>query len=125
MLTSLSCSANRSLSDSRISSMVMSRPMKCEWAMTLFQAFDFFRVTVTGENHLLAAFEQGVEGVEKLFLGTLFLGEELNVIDQQCVHRTVEALELVDRIQVQGLDHVRDETLGMQVHHLGIRVLRQ
>ena len=68
-------------------------------------------------------FENFVEGVEKLFLGTLFTGEELNVIDQQCIHRTVEAFELVDRVQLQGLDHVRHETLGMQVHHLGIRVL--
>ncbi|MNQ78314.1 hypothetical protein D3C85_932220 [compost metagenome] len=88
-----------------------------------FKAFDFFRVAVTGENDLLATFKQGVEGVEKLFLGTLLAGEELNVIDQQRIHRTVEAFELVDRVQLQGLDHVRHETLGMQVHHLGIRVL--
>ena len=36
-----------------------------------FKAFDFLRVAVTGENDLLATFEQRVEGVEKLFLGTL------------------------------------------------------
>ncbi|MCY1173110.1 hypothetical protein D9M73_132610 [compost metagenome] len=90
---------------------------------TLFQPFNLFRITVTGQDYLLTAFEQGVEGVEKLFLGTLFTGEELNVIDQQRIHRTVEAFEFVDRIQLQGLDHVRHETLGMQVHHLGVRVL--
>ncbi|MNY03045.1 hypothetical protein D3C86_1356440 [compost metagenome] len=89
----------------------------------LFKAFDFFRIAVTGENDLLATFKQGVEGVEKLFLGTLLAGEELNVIDQQRIHRTVETFELVDSVQLQGLDHVRHETLGMQVHHLGIRVL--
>ena len=63
--------------------------------------------------------------MEELFLGTLFLGEELNVIDQQRIHRTVKALELVDGIQLQGLDHVRHKTLGMQVNHLGIRVFLQ
>jgi len=89
----------------------------------LFKAFDFFRVAVTGENDLLATFKQGVEGVEKLFLGTLFTGEELNIVNQQSVHRTVEALELVDRIQLQCLDHVGHKALGMQVHDLGIRVL--
>ncbi|MNF91501.1 hypothetical protein D3C84_741040 [compost metagenome] len=61
--------------------------------------------------------------MEKLFLGTLFTGEELNVIDEQRIHRTVEALELVDGIELQCLDHVRNETLGMQVDHLGIRIL--
>ncbi|MNH05901.1 hypothetical protein D3C79_652520 [compost metagenome] len=90
---------------------------------TLFQPFNLFRITVTGQDYLLTAFEQGVEGVEKLFLGTLFTGEELNVIDEQRIHRTVEALELVDGIELQRLDHVRDETLGMQVDHLGIRIL--
>ncbi|MNP08131.1 hypothetical protein D3C76_1001880 [compost metagenome] len=88
-----------------------------------FKAFDFFRVAVTGENDLLATFKQGVEGVEKLFLGTLLAGEELDVIDQQRIHRTVEALELVDRVQLQSLDHVGHEALGMQVHDLGIRIL--
>ncbi|MNZ48428.1 hypothetical protein D3C78_661740 [compost metagenome] len=61
--------------------------------------------------------------MEELFLGTLLAGEELNVVDEQRVDRTVEAFELVDGIQLQGLDHVRHETLGMQVHHLGVRVL--
>ncbi len=89
----------------------------------LFKAFDFFRVAVTGKNDLLATFKQGVEGVEKLFLGPLFASEELNVIDQQRIHRTVEAFELVDRVQLQGLDHVGDESLRVQVHDLGIRVL--
>ncbi|MCY1496718.1 hypothetical protein D9M68_306590 [compost metagenome] len=66
----------------------------------LFQALDLLRVAVAGKDHLLAPFEQGVEGVEKLLLRTLLAGEELNVVDQQCVHGTVEALELVDGIQL-------------------------
>ncbi len=88
-----------------------------------FKAFNLFRVAVTGENDLLATFEQGVEGVEKLFLGAFLAGKELDVIDQQRIHRTVEALELVDCIQLQRLDHVGHKTLRMQVHNLGIRVL--
>ncbi|MNF84541.1 hypothetical protein D3C84_669100 [compost metagenome] len=61
--------------------------------------------------------------MEKLFLGTLLTSEELNVIDEQGIHRTVEALELVDCVQLKGLDHVRDETLGVQVNNLRVRVL--
>jgi len=92
---------------------------------TLFEPFDFFRVTVAGQNHLLTAFKQGVEGVEELFLGPLLARKELNVIDEQGVYRTVEALELVDGVELQGFNHVSYKTLGMQVHDLGIRVLLQ
>ena len=91
----------------------------------LFQAFDFLRIAVAGEDHLLAAFEKGIEGVEELLLGALLTGEELDVVDQQCVHRAVEALEFVDGVELQGLHHVRDETFRMQVDHLGVRVLLQ
>ncbi len=75
----------------------------------LFKAFDLLGVAVAGENHLLAALKQGVEGVEELFLGTLLAGKELDVVDQQRIHRAVEALELVDRVELQRLDHVGDE----------------
>ena len=92
---------------------------------TLFEAFDLFRVAVTGQNHLLTTFKQGVEGVEELFLGPFLARKELNVIDQQGIHRTVEALEFVDGIELQGFDHIRYKTLGMQVHNLGIRVFLQ
>jgi len=98
-------------------------------AKTRFQTFletiDLFRVTITGEDDLLAALEQGVEGMEELFLRALLLGEELDVVDQQRVHGAVETLELVDGIELQRLDHVRYKTLGMQVHHLRIRILLQ
>jgi hypothetical protein len=39
----------------------------------------------------LITFQQGVEGVEKLFLRSFFIRKELDVIDQQGVNRTVVA----------------------------------
>ena len=92
---------------------------------TLFQAFDFLGIAVRGKDYLLATLKQGVEGVEKLFLRALFASEELDIVDQQRVHRAVEALEFVDGVELQRFDHVRDETLRMQVHHLGVRILLQ
>src|SRR5690606_32951928 len=78
---------------------------------SLLQAVDLFRIAVTGEDHLLPAFEQRVEGMKKLLLRALLVGKELDVVDQQGIDRTVVALELIDRIQLQRLHHVGDEAL--------------
>ncbi|MNP24294.1 hypothetical protein D3C76_1170460 [compost metagenome] len=61
--------------------------------------------------------------MEKFFLRALLARKKLNIVDQQCIYRAIETLELVDGVELQSLDHVCDETLGMQVDHLGIRVL--
>ncbi len=53
------------------------------------------------------------------------MAKKLDIVDQQRIHRTVETLELVDGIELQRLDHVGHETLGMQVDHLGIGILLQ
>src|SRR5690606_14175316 len=70
-----------------------------------------------------AAFEQSVEGMEELLLRAFLLGKELDVVDQQRIYRTIEALEFIDRVELRRLDHVRYETLGMQVDHLRIGIL--
>ena len=49
----------------------------------LLQALDLLRVAVAGQDHLVLAFEQLVEGVEELLLRALLAGEELDVVDQQ------------------------------------------
>ncbi|MNJ62375.1 hypothetical protein D3C77_582150 [compost metagenome] len=63
--------------------------------------------------------------MEELLLRALLLGEELDIVDQQRIDRTIETLEFIDRVELQGLDHIRDEALRMQVHHLGIGVFLQ
>jgi hypothetical protein len=47
----------------------------------LLQTLDFLRVAVAGQDHLLTALEQRIEGMEKLFLGAIFLGKKLDVVD--------------------------------------------
>ena len=91
----------------------------------LFQAVNFLGVPVAGENDLLPAFKQRVEGMEELFLRALFLGKELNIVNQQRIDRTVITLEVVDGVHLQRLDHIGDETLGMQIHDSGSRILLQ
>ena len=63
--------------------------------------------------------------MEELLLRALFASKKLDVVDQQCVNGSVIALEIVDRIQLQCLDHIGDEPLGMQVDHPGFRVALQ
>jgi hypothetical protein len=64
------------------------------------------------------AFQQGIESMEKFFLGAFLASKELNIVDEQGVYRAVEALEFIDRIMLQGLNHVRDEALRVQVDNL-------
>ena len=46
-----------------------------------------FGRTIGGDDDLLHALVQRVEGVEELFLGPLLLREKLDVVDQQQIHR--------------------------------------
>ena len=69
---------------------------------TIFNAVDLFRITIRGQNDLLITFQQGVEGVEKFFLRSFFIGKELDVIDQQRINGTVVAFKLFDRIVLQA-----------------------
>ena len=59
------------------------------------QAFDFARVAVAGQDDLLLAVEQRVEGVEELLLRAVLAGEELDVVDQQRIDLLELALERV------------------------------
>jgi len=63
--------------------------------------------------------------MEELFLGTLLLGEELDIVDQQGIHRAIEALEFVDRIELQRLDHIGNKAFGMQINDFRVGVLLQ
>jgi hypothetical protein len=72
---------------------------------------------------LLLTLEQGVEGMEKLFLRAFFTSKKLNVINQQGVYGTIITFEIIDGIVLQRLDHVLHEALGVEVDHLGGGIL--
>jgi hypothetical protein len=91
-------------------------------AQALLQAGQFLWEAVAGEDDLLARLEQGVEDVEELLLGAIRAREELDIVDEQGVDRAVVPLELVDAVVLQGLDHLRDEALGVQAGHPGLRI---
>ena len=82
-----------------------------------------FRIPVTGQHDLLLVFQQGVERVKELLLRALLARKKLDIVDQQRIHRAIEPLELVDGVVLQRRDHIRHKALGVQVHHVRIRVV--
>jgi len=56
--------------------------------------------------------------VEELLLRRVLAGEELDVVDQQRVHGTEAALEVVHVLLLQRLHHAADELLRTKVEHL-------
>src|SRR5690606_31212428 len=47
------------------------------------KARDFLRVAIAGQHDLPLPLEEGIESMEKLFLGSFLSSKELDVIDQQ------------------------------------------
>ena len=53
-----------------------------------------------------------VEGVEELFLRSLFAAKDLDVVDQQHVGRPVMLMKLRHAIQLDAVDHLVHEPLA-------------
>ena len=66
----------------------------------LFQGIQFGWGTVTGNDDLLVGLFQGIEGVEKFFLGGFFIPQELDIIDEQDIDIPVFFPEGLDRKSV-------------------------
>ena len=81
----------------------------------LLHSGDLLRVGIAGDDDLLVRLHQGVEGVEELLLRTSFVGEELDIVDQQKIQRVVVALELVEGFLLVGAHHVGNVLLGVDV----------
>ena len=76
---------------------------------------------VGGEDDLLLARVERVEGVEELLLRPLLVGQELHVVDQQHVDRAVALAEVRHAVEADRVDQLVDELLGGQVEHPQLR----
>ena len=90
----------------------------------LFETRYFFRITIAGDDHLLLAFEQRIERVEKFFLRAILVREELDVVDEQRIERAIRRLELVHLVVLKRDDHVTHESLGVDVRDARFRIAR-
>src|SRR5579862_4239352 len=80
----------------------------------------FDRINVLGQavrrNHdLLVLFVQSIEGVKKFFLGAFLAGYELNIVNQENVHRMKTLAEAEHFVEAQGVDHFNGEFFSADV----------
>ena len=87
----------------------------------LFEAVHLLRISIAGQDHLLLALEQRVEGMEKLLLRSVLAREELDVVDHERVERSIRGLEIIDGVVLQGLHHLAHEALAVHVGDARIR----
>ena len=65
--------------------------------------------------------DKRVERVEKLFLGSAFAAEKLDIIDQQQVKGVVVTLEIVKSLMLVGANDIRNILLRMNVADFAFR----
>jgi len=85
----------------------------------LLELLDLAGGTVAGQDNLLVTVVQGIEGVEKLFLGTLLAREELDVVDHQHIGLAVFLAEFHESTVLDGIDELIGELLAGEIDDLG------
>src|ERR1700730_6590027 len=78
-------------------------------AQSLFDGVDVFGQAIARNDDLLLLFIERVEGVEELFLGALFTGDELDIIDQQNVDGMEPVAEADHAVEANGVDNFDSE----------------
>ncbi len=89
-------------------------------AETVFEVGELLGGAVGGDDDLLHALVEGVEGVEELLLGALFAGEELDVVDEQDVDVAELVAEAGHLVVADGVDHLVGELFAGDVGDGGV-----
>src|SRR5690606_26917667 len=92
---------------------------------TRLEILDLAGRAVAGENDLLAAIQQSVEGMEELLLRAFFSGQKLDIVDEHHVRAAVAAAELFDIAAADGIDELVGEFFAGQIDHTGRRITAQ
>ena len=89
------------------------------------QSTDLLGRLVAGKHNLLAGLMEGIEGMEELFLGTVLVSDELDVIDHQEIDAPVAIAEVFHPLCPERVDQVIGERFGRDVEDDQARVLRE
>src|SRR5271156_1943876 len=84
----------------------------------LLQIVNLARRTITRKHDLLAPIEERIKGVEELFLGTFFAGQEMYIIDQENIGLAVALSKSDQHIMLDRVDELVGESFTGKVHHL-------
>ena len=94
-------------------------PLKAR-TQPVFKVRQLLGRTVAGDDDLLIQLMQRVEGVKELLLRALLAAEELDVVDQQHIHRAIAVAKARHLVIAHRVDHVIGELLaGHIAHHSG------
>jgi len=91
----------------------------------VFELGDLAGRGVRANNNLAVGLEELVERVEKLFLGALFVGQEVDVIDDEHVRVAVAVTELAHLAGGDGLDELVHKAFARNINNPEIRLLVQ
>ena len=78
--------------------------------------------TVGGQDDLLVALVEIVEGMEELLLRGVFAGNELNIVDQEQVRAAVFEAELVVLAFAQSVDQLVGELVALDIDDVVVRM---
>ena len=92
-------------------------------AQTLFQTLDLLGGTVRRDDDLPAVVVQGVESMEKFFLGTFLARQELDIVDEQHVRLTVLLPELFRGGRLDRRDDLVGEHFTVHIDDVEIRMV--
>ena len=84
---------------------------------------DQLGMSVGGHDDLLSRRIDGIEGVQKLFLRGLFVGQEVDVIDQQHIDASKAMPKRIAIVALDGIDEVIGKLLAGDVNAIELRVL--
>ena len=85
-----------------------------------FEIGDFGWGSIATEDDLFMAVEEGIEGVKELFLGATFIGEDLDIIDEEDIGLAVAFPEFEEGIILDGVDEVVGEGFAGDVDDFGL-----
>ncbi len=91
-------------------------------AEAVFEVRQLLRRPVRRDDDLLHRLVERIEGVEELFLGALFAGEELDVVDQEDVDVAELVAEAGHLVVADGVDHLVGEFFTGDVGDGGVRL---
>lgn len=85
-----------------------------------FEISDFGWGAIAAEDDLFMAVEEGIESMKELFLGAAFIGEELDIIDEEDIGLAVAFAEFDQGIILDGVDEVIGEGFAGDVDDFGL-----
>ena len=91
----------------------------------IFQGFDLTRRPVRAKDDLFLRAVQSIKGMEKFFLRAFFLGNKLNIIDEQNINIAVFISKFLVFIAADGIDQFIGESFTGDLEHFCFRIFIQ